>query len=73
MCAALAAFLDDEDHAGQYRVEPGAGPIPDDALHSITFEGASGASRLVFDGSGVQDGAFVAALPQLDGERPRLG
>lgn len=70
--AALGAFLDEEDHAGRYRVEGGAGPVPGDAIHTITFEGPGGAARLVFDGSGMQDWAFVAAAPQLDGEDPRL-
>lgn len=42
------------------------------ALFSITFEGPTATQRLVFDGSGMQDWAFVAALPQLDGEDPRL-
>ena len=70
--AQLGAFLDDEDHAGRYTIEPGASALPKYTLFSITFGDAERATRMIFDGSGMQDWAFVTALPQLDGEDPRL-
>lgn len=70
--AELAAFLDEEEHAGHFTREPATGATTADALFSITFEGEASPWRLVFDGSGMQDWAFVAALPQLDGEDPAL-
>lgn len=70
--AELAAFLDEEDHAGHYSVQPLDAPLPEYTLFSIALEDAGGGMRLVFDGSGQQDWAFVTVLPQLDGEDPRL-
>ncbi len=70
--AALGAFLDEEDHTDRYTLESGVGALSEDALFSITFGDGDDAVRLVFDGGGRQDWAFVAALPQLDGEDPRL-
>lgn len=68
----LAAFLRDEDHEGHFSVLDAEQPLPPHTLYTITFEGTSERVRLVFDGSGMQDWAFVAALPQLDGEDPSL-
>lgn len=67
----LASFLDEEDFADQYRVFEGKPPAP--LMHSITLTGPGGPRVLGFDDSGVQDWAFVALLPQLDGSRPRFG
>jgi hypothetical protein len=69
--AELAAFLDDEDYEDQYAVTDDPDEI-DAALFVLEVQGPSGSRRLVFDDSGVQDWAFVAVLPQLDGEDPRL-
>lgn len=70
--AELAAFLDDEDHAGHYTLQPLDAPLPPYTLFSVAIEDAKGGQRFVFDGSGMQDWAFVALLPQLDGEDPML-
>jgi hypothetical protein len=67
----LAAFLDDEDFEEQYEVDDGVAPA-DHALHTVTFVSKARRRRIVFDDSGVQDWAFVAILPQLDGENPSL-
>lgn len=42
------------------------------ALFSITIESGRERKYLLFDDSGVQDWAFVAAVRQLDGEDPQL-
>lgn len=65
----LAAFLDDEDFEDQYEIDDGEGES-EFALHTLTVVGRDRRSRLLFDDSGVQDWAFVAILPQLDGEDP---
>ncbi|KIG18664.1 hypothetical protein DB30_07679 [Enhygromyxa salina] len=67
----LAAFLDEEDFAGQYSLVEGDVKI-EGFLHSIAFVGAAARHTLCFDDSGVQDWAFVAAAPQLSGMGPRL-
>jgi hypothetical protein len=68
----LAAFLDEEDYEGQYSIDDGEG-ASDAAFYTLTVVGRDRRSRLLFDGSGVQDWAFVAILPQLDGEDPSFG
>jgi hypothetical protein len=67
----LAEFLDAEDYEDQYEVvdDPEALEL---ALFTITADDGQARSTMVFDDSGVQDWAFVAALPQLDGDEPRL-
>lgn len=65
----LVAFLNDEDYEDQYEIDP---DDVDFALHTITIAGPHHSRCLAFDDSGVQDWAFVALLPQLDGEDPCL-
>jgi hypothetical protein len=65
----LVAFLNDEDYEDQYEVDPADFEF---ALHAITIAGPNHSRSLAFDESGVQDWAFVALLPQLDGEDPCL-
>lgn len=60
----LASFLDDEDFEDQFQRDEGEAS----ALHTLTILGASESRVLTFDDSGVQDWAFVALLPQLEGE-----
>jgi len=67
----LASFLDDEEYAGQYAIDDGVGEAPH-ALHTVTFVSGARRKRLLFDDSGVEDWAFVAIVPQLDGEDPSL-
>lgn len=69
--AELAAFLTNEDYEDQFELSA-TEPDLEHRLFSLTLEGESGARYLIFDDSGVQDWAFVAILPQLDGEDPRL-
>lgn len=68
----LASFLDDEEYDGQYTIDDGTGAAPDGALHTVTFVSGARRRRFVFDDSGVEDWAFVAIVPQLDGEDPSL-
>ncbi len=68
---ALAGFLEDEDFEDQY-VLAEAGEGPRDGVFSVRFERGETAWTLSFDDSGVQDWAFIACLPQLDGESPSL-
>lgn len=67
--AELAEFLVDEDYEEQFTLA--ADPLPS-RLFSVTLEGNGERSALTFNDAGVQDWAFVAALPQLWGEDPRL-
>lgn len=67
--AELAAFLNDEDFEDQFTVGDGAA---DDAYFSITVVGPTATKHIAFDDSGVQDWAFVAALPQLSDEDPSV-
>lgn len=59
----LAAFLEDEDYEGQFTLDDEHG-----TLHTLTIIGPRSGRALSFDDSGVQDWAFVALLPQLEGE-----
>lgn len=70
--AELTEFLaEEEDYADQFSVAREEGAL-DDALFSITLARDAERRYLMFDDSGVQDWAFVAVLPQLDGEDPSL-
>lgn len=66
----LAAFLNDEDFEDQFTV--GDGTPAGDAYFSLVVVGPKHAKHVTFDDSGVQDWAFTALLPQLDGEDPSL-
>ncbi len=71
----LASFLDDEEYAEQYYLaEAEAEVYADPTPFSVRFETAdtSLATAVIFDDSGVQDWAFIACLPQLHGQAPRL-
>ena len=61
----LADFLVDEDFEGQFRLDDDGDATP---LHRLTLVGPAARRVFTFDDSGVQDWAFVALLPQLDGE-----
>lgn len=67
----LATFLVEEDHEDQFTVSSDDADL-DDASFSITLVHGDTRRHLLFDDSGVQDWAFVALLPQLDGEDPSL-
>ena len=66
--AELVEFLEVEDYEDQFELDP---EDLDWALHSLTIAGPNHSRTISFDDSGVQDWAFVAILPQLDGEKPR--
>ncbi len=66
--AELASFLEDEDYDDQFEVSD----VWADSLFSITIEDGETTRCLLFDDSGVQDWAFVALLPQLEGDQPAL-
>ena len=65
----LADFLVDEDFEGQFRLDDDGDATP---LHRLTLVGPAARRVFTFDDSGVQDWAFVALLPQLDGEALEL-
>ena len=67
----LAAFLVEEDYEDQHTLSSDDADL-DRALFSVTLVHGDTRRHLVFDDSGVEDWAFVALLPQLDGEDPSL-
>jgi hypothetical protein len=69
--AEAGEFLNAEDYEDQFSVSTDDGEL-DHALFAITFANDAARAHLVFDDSGVQDWAFVAMLPQLDGDAPAL-
>jgi hypothetical protein len=64
----LVEFLEDEDFEDQFTLDDEDA----DPLHRLRIVGPSHERALTFDDSGVEDWAFVALLPQLDGEDPVL-
>lgn len=69
MVAEWAEFLRDEDFEDQFSVED---PKDRTVLFAIRVEGERESRAISFDDSGVEDWAFVALLPQLDGMDPRI-
>lgn len=63
----LAAFLADEDFDDAFRAESSP-----HTLFSITLRDASASTTLYFDGENSGEEAFIALLPQLDADDPRL-
>ncbi len=67
----LVTFLSEEGFAGQQRLTRDDRALKR-ALFSLTLEGDSARTHLIFNDAGMSDWAFVALLPQLEGEDPEL-
>lgn len=63
----LATFLDEEEFDDAFRAESSP-----HTLYSITLCDAAASTSLYFDGGNSGEEAFIALLPQLDGDDPRL-
>jgi hypothetical protein len=64
----LIEFLEEEDFEDQFTIDDEDA----DPLHRLRVVGPAHERVLTFDDSGVEDWAFVALLPQLDGEDAAL-
>lgn len=63
----LVEFLVDEEFEDQFEVNP---EDHEGFMHLLLIEGPTHTNAIGFDDSGVSDWAFVALIPQLDGEDP---